>query len=275
MTNTAKILRNSLIVVLATILLASQTPLAQDESGPIVYYTGKSTRRHPDGAVGSVSFHGSFQYALVTAYPKTLEVDAQRFDGEFQWVADDYVNLMGRFVTYNEDSLRYEMNAGLKVYFVNPLSQGRKMNADGVIGGPSFTLSAGMRYPNLSMDETKLVADFVFMVPASQRLSVFAGYRHYEEILDSDVMQGYGGLNFYVAPYFADSAYANPDGPIGKLAIQLTGGGSSKGAFVDLKLIFPISNNITWKLVVRGERVETPYRRSAILGAGLSFYPSN
>ena len=256
-------------------LVPVSTVKAQNDTATVVYFTGTTVRRHPDGPVGSVSFNGFFQYASVTKPPMVPTDDIQRFQGGLNWVADDHVNLMTRFLATREDSTRYELNGGIKVYLGNPVTSDKPTNPDGAVGIPSFSLWGGIRYNDLSIEDPKFVGDFELIVPVSTRLSVLAGYRYFEEISEPDVQQAWGGINFFVDRYYADSAYANPDGPVGNVAIGLTGGGSSEGVFGDLTLSFPISNNVTWKLNIRGERVEFPYRRVAIVGAGVSLYPSN
>ena len=275
MTKTIKIASVKLLAFIMIVPAIAVKSNAQEDSAQVAYYTGRSVRYHPDGTVGSVSFHGLMQYGLVNAYPKELEMDFQRYEGELGWVVDDYVNLTARFQTVDQDSLRYELSGGLKIYLTNPSSTERDKNADGPVGSPVISLAAGIRYPDLSISDTRSVGDAAILVPLSQRLTVLAGYRYFEEIEQFDVAQAYGGFNIYLSPYSSDSAYVNPDGPTGKLALKLLGGGSSKGVFGDLMLLFPISDKLTWRLNVRGERTDSPYRRSAIAGAGFSYYPAN
>jgi len=263
------------LLVAACLLLWVDSAFAQDDTTHVVYYTGRSIRPHPDGAVGSVGFHGFFQYALVTKPANVPVVDVEKYQGAFNWVIADQANLMARFLTIKEDSVRYELGAGLRLYSGNPVATSRGANPDGPVGLPVLSLWGGMRYNELSIKEPKTVGDAEVTFPVSRRLSISAGYRYFEEIEEADVQQGYGTVSIYVARYVADSAYTNPDGPVNNVAIHLSGGGSPEGVFGDLTLMFPISNNLTWRLSVRGERVTEPYRRSAILGVGFSVYPSN
>ncbi|UCE24481.1 MAG: hypothetical protein JSU74_00070 [Candidatus Zixiibacteriota bacterium] len=275
MTKTIKIASAQFLALIVITLAVAVESKAQDDTTRVAYYTGRSIRYHPDGTVGSVSFHGLMQYGLVNAYPKEFEMDFQRYEGELAWVVDDYVNLTARFQTVDQDSLRYELSGGLKIYLTNPISTQRDKNADGPVGSPVISLAGGIRYPDLSISDTRAVGDAAILVPLSLQFTVLAGYRFFEEIEQFDVVQGYGGFNIYLSPYSSDSAYVNPDGPTGKLALKLLGGGSSKGVFGDLMLLFPISDKLTWRLNVRGERTESPYRRTAIAGAGFSYYPAN
>lgn len=257
------------------LMLPGDNAFAQEDTARVVYYTGRSVRAHPDGAVGSVGFQGFFQYALVTKPVNQPVVDIEKYEGGFNWVIADHANLMARFLTIKEDSIRYELSGGARLYFANPLSTGRPANPDGPVGVPVVSLWGGLRYNELSVKEPKYLGDFEVIVPVSRRLSVAAGYRALEVIEEADVQTAYGKVSFYVARYHADSAYTNPDGPVNNVAIHLSGGGSTNGVFGDLTLLFPINNSLTWKLSIRGERVEFPYRRSAILGVGFSIYPSN
>ncbi|UCG61208.1 MAG: hypothetical protein JSV52_12925 [Candidatus Zixiibacteriota bacterium] len=263
-------------VSLVVISLAMFEPTsAQDDTASVAYYVGKSVRRHPDGAVGSATFHGLFQYQLVTKPEGVPTVDIQKYHAELGWVADDYVTLMARFLTVDEDSLRYELNGGLRIYTRNPVTGSGRRNADGLVGAPVVTLGAGIRYNDFAIKETRMVGDISLLLPVSEQLSLLTGYRAYEAIEEVDVVTAYGGVNLYLLGYSADSSYTNPDGPVGYVAFHLTGGGSSNGIFGDLTLQLPINDNLTWKINIRGERVKFPYRRVAIAGAAFSFYPSN
>jgi hypothetical protein len=264
-----------LILPVLIFMLVAEMPRAQEDTLRVSYYVGKAVRRHPDGAVGTATFHGMGQYQLVTKPDGVPSTDIQKYRAELGWVAGDYVNFMTSFLIVNEDSLRYEFNGGVKIYTRNPVTSTRKKNADGVIGAPVITMGGGLRYSDFAITDTKFVGDISILLPASERFSALAGYRHYDELEEADVVQGYAGVNFYLAGYNSDSAYANPDGPSGMMAFHLTGGGSSNGMFGDLTLLLPINDNLTWKIAIRGERVPEPYRRVAILGAGFSFYPSN
>lgn len=268
--NWAKLILSALIL-----LLVPEMPQAQEDTLRVAYYVGKAVRRHPDGAVGSATFHGMGQYQQVTKPDGVRSVDIQKYHAELGWVAGDYVNFMTSFLIVNEDSLRYELNGGVKIYSRNPVTSNRKKNADGVVGAPVISMGAGLRYADFAITDTKFVGDFSILLPASEKFSFLAGYRHYDELEEADVVQGYGGINFYLTGYNSDSAYANPDGPSGMMAFHLKGGASSNGVFGDLTLLLPINDNLTWKIAIRGERVPEPYRRVAILGAGFSFYPSN
>lgn len=273
----ANLIKTLSILLIPTIcmVIAGQALQAQDETTPIVYYVGRSVRAHPDGAVGSVAFHGSFQYAFVTKPANQPVVDIEKFQGGFNWVVADQANLMARFLTVKEDSVRYELGAGLRLYLGNPVATSRRANPDGAVGVPAVSVWGGIRYNELSIKEPKTVADFEIMMPLSRRLSLAAGLRVFEAIEEADVQQAYGSISFYQGRYNVDSAYTNPDGPVNNVVFHLSGGGSANGFFGDLTLLFPISNNLTWKLNIRGERVEYPYRRTAMLGAGFSIYPAN
>ncbi len=275
MQNIAKGFWPGVIALLVIALLIGEPSVAQEDTTRIAYYVGKAVRRHPDGAVGSATFHGLFQYQLVTKPDGVASVDIQKYHAELGWVADDYVTFTARFLTVDEDSLRYELNGGLKIYSRNPVTGSGKKNADGLVGAPVVTMAAGIRYSDFAVKDTRMVGDISLLLPISERFSLLTGYRYYEKIEETDVAQAYGGINFYLAGYNADSSYANPDGPTGQMAFHLSGGGSSNGIFGDLTLQMPIHDNITWKINIRGERVPNPYRRVAIAGAGFSFYPSN
>ncbi len=274
-TKTAKFSILTATCAVALSLIFVQSPMAQSDSSTVVYYVGKTVKPHPDGALGSVSFHAGLQYQFVTKPPNTPVVDIQKFSAALGWVAHERVTLMGRFLGTKEDSTRYELDFGLKFYTVRPDRKDKAHNPDGAVGGPVFSVSGGIRYPDLAIEDTKKVGDFGILMPVSRRISVLAGYRYFKEIEIADVQQGYGGINVYLSRYNADSAYTNPDGPVGNAAFHLTGGGSENGVFGDLTMFFPISNSLTWHLTLRGERVEFPYRRVVVIGAGFSLYPSN
>ena len=271
---TGKELKTILLLILAAVALSAPSLDAQTDTNRVVYYVGKNIRGHPDGAIGAISFHGQLTYGAVNK-GVTSGPDIQKYDFGLLWVAGSRVTMGGRFLVVDEDSLRYELNGGLTVYTRDPTQPNRSKNPDGAIGGLAISLTGGMRYPDLAMETSKFVGDVAIALPVSRRISLTAGYRYYEDIELFDTQQGFGGLNLYLTNYSADAAYNNPDGPVGVLALSLTGGGSSEGFFGQLSLLFPISANLTWKLLIRGERTKDPYRRVPIGGAGVSFYPGN
>ncbi|MEW6412697.1 MAG: hypothetical protein AB1483_09525 [Candidatus Zixiibacteriota bacterium] len=262
-------------LALSLCLMTANPAMAQIDSTTVHYYVGKAVRAHPDGAVGAASFHGSLQYQFVTKPPNVPVVDIQKFNASLGWVAHPSVNFMGSFRGISEDSSRYGLAFGLRLYTVNPERKDKAHNPDGPVGGPVLTASGGIRYSDLAVEDAKTVGDFTLLVPVSRRLSILAGMRLFEAIEQADVQQAYGGFNFYLSPYNADSAYTNPDGQVGNAAFHLSGGGSENGVFGDLTMFFPISNKLTWHITLRGERVELPYRRVVAIGGGFSLYPSN
>ncbi|UCD64551.1 MAG: hypothetical protein JSW34_03705 [Candidatus Zixiibacteriota bacterium] len=263
------------MIVIALILLLASVAYAQEDTTEVVTFVGKSVERHPDGAVGTVSFHGLLQYGRVNKGAGVSGPHIQKYDFGLNWVVDHRVSLNASFMTIDEDTLRYESTVGLRLFSRHPSRADGVKNPDGPAFGPVLTLGVGIRHPSLAVETSRMLADLGLAVPLSRYLTVSAGYRYFEEIEEVDVAQVLGGVNIYLSRYSADSAYTNPDGPAGQLAVSLAGGGSKNGFFGDLTLLFPINNNLTWKLNIRGERIESPYRRTAFGGVGFSFYPAN
>ncbi len=132
----------------------------------------------------------------------------------------------------------------------------------------------GSRFASQGGSKSNTIADGIITVPVSSHLTLSAGYRYYQQIELLDVQKGYGSVSIYPTSYSSDSAYVNPDGPVGNLAMKVSGGGSKNGVFGECQAILPFTGDMTFTLLIRGERVPgPPYRRSAIAGFLLSYYP--
>ncbi len=242
---------------------------------PRVYLLIDERRPHPDGFVGQVAFNSAFRYVSISGDPSRSVNDLQHYRLGLDLVADSRVTLLSSFKAVDQDTTYYELMGGLRVYTRDPANRTRSHNPDGPVGGPVLTAMAGTRFSSDSNGNSAVIADIRLMLPVSRRLTIGAGYRYYETLTATDVDEAFGSISYYTGPYLKDSAYANPDGPVGNLALRLSGGGSAEGAFGELSLIFPISGNLSLVATGRGERVEFPYQRSVVAGAGFRFYPSN
>ena len=229
---------------------------------------------HPDGILGKPSFNAQFTYASVTGDLKRPVGDIQRLTFGLDLVAASRLTLLSSVRVVVQDSTRYEVNGGIRLYVVNPLAERRTKNPDGPVGGVSLTVVAGARFSSSGNTTSKMVADGILTVPVSTWVTISGGYRYYEEIERFDVQKGFGSISVYPTGYSRDSAYVNPDGSVGNLAFKLSGGGSVNGIFGEIQLLMPFSGNMTVATIIRGERVPgPPYRRSAIAGFRLSYYP--
>ncbi|NOY89077.1 MAG: hypothetical protein GXO93_06785 [FCB group bacterium] len=233
------------------------------------------SRWHPDGSVGNLSFHTMLQYASVEKDKGVPVTDIQKYDFSLNWVVVPKITFLTNYSIIKEDSFRYDISAGLKYYLSNPLDKNHRRNPDGSIGGLSVSLLGGLRYTNSATKVSKFVGDFMVTLPVSYSMTFQGGYRYFEQIEATDVQQGYLSLFFYFSPYKPDSAFVNPDGPVGNLALKITGGGSSNGAFGQLIFIFPLNNNLSLKTSFRGEKMDSPYKQSLLGGLGFSYYFSN
>lgn len=264
----------SLFVITLSIVILSLVMFSQASDNSLEYY-GQPNRWHPDGSVGNLSFHTMLQYASVDKDKGVPVTDIQKYDFSLNWVVVPKITFLTNYNIIKEDSFRYDISAGLKYYLNNPLSKNHRQNPDGSIGGLSVSLLGGLRYTSSATDVSKFVGDVIVTLPVSLTMSFQGGYRYFEQIEEADVQQGYLSLFFYFSPYKPDSAFVNPDGLVGNLALQVTGGGSSNGVFGQLMFIFPLNNNLSLKTSFRGERVDSPYKQSFFGGLGFSYYFSN
>ncbi len=241
---------------------------------PILIVNLNNKVYHPDGILGKPSFHAQISYASVTGTRKRPVGDIQRFTFGLDLVATSRLTLLSSIRATVQDSTKYEVAGGVRLYPVDPLTESRRKNPDGPIGGFSLTGLVGNRFVSNGGSSSKVVADGILAVPVSTHLTLSAGYRYYQEIELLDVQKGYGSVSIYPRNYSADSAYVNPDGPVGNLALRVSGGGSKNGIFGECQAILPFSGDMTFTMMIRGERVPgPPYRRSAIAGFFLSYYP--
>ncbi|MCK4574273.1 MAG: hypothetical protein KAU36_07865 [candidate division Zixibacteria bacterium] len=268
------------ILLIAGSLMAQDGDVKPDDAVPPadeakVYLLVDEQNPHPDGFLGQVAFDGSFNYASISTDPTRSTDDIQRYHFGLNVVAASRLVLMTSFTAVKQDTAFYEFEGGFRFYTKDPANRAIGHNPDGPIGGPVLTVMAGTRYSGSSEPKNTAIADFCLSLPISRQLTIWGGYRYYETLTETDVDQGFGCISYYTRPYVKDSAYANPDGPVGNLALKLSGGGSSEGVFGQLALIFPISGTMSLVAVGRGERVEFPYQRSITAGAAFRIYPSN
>lgn len=230
-------------------------------------------RQHPDGTVGQVSLHGYADYASVSTKPGHFAPDAQIYALGLDLVAGARIALQTEYELFKQDSVRHCLRGGIKFYLKDPLQEGAPRNPDGQIGGVVLSLGVGGRFSDSPSGATKRLVDISTALPVSMRLSLAAGYRYYEEIEINDAMQAYGGVTVYFSEYSADSAYVNPDGSIGHPILNLSGGGSPKGVFSRISIIFPIQREVSLTATLAVERIKSPYRLALTAGVGLSVYP--
>ncbi len=229
-------------------------------------------RNHPDGVVGQISLHGQAHYASVSKDPGFRALDAQTYRLGLHTVVSSRITLETEYEALKLDSVRHSLSGGFKYYLKNPLQKNTFCNPDGQIGGVVLNLAVGARFSDSPGSATRMVGDFNVTLPVSARLSLAAGYRYYEAIEVNDVVQGYGRLAIFFSDYPPDSAYVNPDGPVGYPVLSLSGGGSSNGFFGEIALKFPLDGKISLKSVFSAERVASPYQLSLSAGVGVSVY---
>lgn len=227
---------------------------------------------HPDGALGRPSAAAGIEYNSVYRDGCRGGVDYQKYYAEFGLVPVSRVALHARYAFTDLDPARHLLLGGFSLYIVNPVPTERTVNADGPIWGPVLTLLGGARIPDHADSGTRALGDIRLVLPISSRLTVGGGYRWREEDTWNDPITGYGLVGVYLADYPADSAWANPDGPVGMPAFRLLAGAATDTWGVDLQLLAPLQIGLTLVVALGMERLIDPRRTVYVGNLGIVLY---
>jgi hypothetical protein len=227
---------------------------------------------HPDGLIGRFSLHGRFSYASVSVDDDAVVNDVLRYSVGLGWVLHRRFSLHSDFEARRQDSTRFELSGGIRLYSKDPLAA-PVANADGPVGGPVLRLSGGARYSGSSSGAVRAVGEAGVLVPVSTKLSLAAGWRFYEAIETSDITRVFGSVSLYFSRYFRGGRYLNPDGPPGYLATRILAGGSSRGYNGRLEFILPLEQTTSLKVLLGAERNELLNRKTLKAGIGVALYP--
>ncbi len=251
--------------VLVTLALGSSASLTAGE-------TGRPSRYHPDGVVGMINAHAQFLYS--SRYSDTWNGghDFQQYCFGLGAVAAPRLSLHVRFRMLDQSPRRYQTTGEIRYFTSNPMTHRTVVNPDGPIGAPVISIKGGAVYYDHSGPDAAALFEAAVDLPVSPHLTIGAGYRHYDTRPDTDPLGVFARLGLYTKPYVADSAWVNPDGPVGTPVISLLGGGSSAGLAVEGKVLVPLTVRQTFWLHGRMDSAKEPDRTTYTAGIGASYY---
>jgi len=234
--------------------------------------TGSAGRTHPDGVVGMLNAGAQFLYS--SRYSDTWNGghDFQQYCFGLGAVATSRLSLHVRFRMLDQSPRRYQTTAEVRYFTADPTIHRTFVNPDGPIGAPVISIKGGAVYYDQSGPDAEALFETAIDWPVSPHLTVGAGYRHYDIRPNSDPLGAYVRFGLYTRPYVTDSAWVNPDGPVGTPVISLLGGGSSQGLAAEGKVLVPLTVRQTLWVVGRLESATDPDRTTYTAGIGASYY---
>ncbi|MFC1475062.1 hypothetical protein ACFLQG_00305 [Candidatus Zixiibacteriota bacterium] len=229
---------------------------------------------HPDGILGSLSFHANFKYYSVSKDPQYSFVDVEQFAAKLNWVSNSRMSVSAQAIVIKEDSTHYRFGGGIKYYLKNPINSYQNKNHDGTIGFPIISIDGFISKSSENTEESKLLGIAKLIFPLSKTITFSGGYQYYDELNAFNLRDKFLSIKYYFSYSNPTQMYLNPDGPIGNLVMELSGGASSKGEYGDLSLLFPLNPTLTLFSEMTYEQTEFQNKKSYGIGLGFSYYPS-
>ncbi|PKK83603.1 MAG: hypothetical protein CVT49_07555 [candidate division Zixibacteria bacterium HGW-Zixibacteria-1] len=230
---------------------------------------------HPDGRVGRPGGWLSAGYASIFVERGIPGFDKTRFSGGLIFPVIKNLTIESSYMLESEDTLYHIYTVGFRGYSGNPIKPNSGINPDGRIGIPFIQVTLIGKMPDVSPEKHRYRVEMAALMPISGRFTLGGGWNYYEKDHPRIVDEFIGKLNYFPKSYVAGSEYESPDGVEGYPSFFLSGGGSQYGFFGQLDIAVPVRPNLTLTLLIRGERVASPYVRTAILSGRISFYPGN
>ena len=242
----------------------------------ILQGTGSNAQTsHPDGLIGRPSGWISAGYASVYVEEGIPGFDRTRFGAGMTIPATRLLTFEASYAFENEDTLYHIYSAGFRFRFGDPLKPNSSINPDGRVGRPVLLLSYEGKFSDIETANHRSYANIETLLPVSSRFTFGGGWRYYDEDEPRQVDEYFGVLNYFPRSYAPGREYENPDGIDGNPSFSLRGGGSKHGFFGQFDIAAPLKPNLTLTLSIRGERVPSPYVRTAILSGRISYYPGS
>ncbi len=231
--------------------------------------TSRQTRL-PDGLLGKPSIVAGAGYASVSG-SAMHGADFQTYWTQVRIPIHPQVSSRFSWNVRTQDSVRYQIAAGLIFYLADPLTA--PINPDGPIMRPVIIADGGFRFYGSTDQNHYWIGNVSLQLPISSNLTLAGGYRYYENEEVNELVDYYGCLNIYFGNYHDNERFSNPDGPPGFLAAELRAGGSAAGHFGQAKVLLPLNMTTTVAVILRGEWFETPSQKALVAGLELSVYP--
>ena len=236
---------------------------------------GSATPAHPDGRLGRFGGWLSAGYASIFVERGIPGFDKTRFSGGLIYPVFKKLTLESSYSLESQDTLYHVYSIGFRGYLAGPIGSNNRINPDGRVGIPIIQAVFTGKMPDVHPDKHRYRVESSLLLPISRRFSLGGGWNYYEMDDPRMVDEFFGRLNYFPKNYAPGREYENPDGVEGYPSFFLSGGGSQYGFFGQLDVAVPLKSNLTLTLLVRGERVASPYVRTAYLIGKISFYPGS
>ena len=236
---------------------------------------GFAATAHPDGCLGRAGGWFSAGYASVYVERGIPGFDRTNFAAGLIWPAIASLTFESSYALEYQDTLFHKYSVGFRARLGDPLKTGRSVNTDGRVGVPFINIAYTGKLPDVETENHSYHIDYAVMLPISTGFTIGGGGRYYEVDGPRQVDKFHGRLNYFPQKYPSGAEYENPDGIEGSPSFSLIGGGSELGFFGQLNIAVPIESDLTLTLTIRGERIPSPYVRTAFLGGRISYYSGN
>jgi hypothetical protein len=230
---------------------------------------------HPDGRLGRLSGWVSGSYLSPLGETRVPIVDQTRIGLGIRFPATRRFTLEAGYFLSSGDSVFHEYSVAVKAYMGDPLRSSTAVNPDGKIGAPIISVLFHGVLPDRNPGDHHHRVCLRGWLPVSRNMTVAGGWRYYEIEDPFQVDEYFAAVRLFPRDYPAGEEYINPDGVEGIPSLSLTGGGSVNGFHGQLDIIMPLSPRVSIAFLIRGERVASPYLRTAELGGKISFYPND
>ncbi len=256
-----------LLLLIVASLLVSFPRAAEPRTGLV---TGPP--RHPDGAIGRASLSVATSYVSVFSDSWSGGRDHQNLHAALSVVVHPQASLQAEYTLFDPGLSHHRFLAGPTLYLRNPLAAAGSVNPDGPVGSPVISLLGGVRFHTDADSAAIALADVRVLVPVSTRLSFGAGYRWQDETSPDRAVAAYGLLAIYPRPYPPDSAWANPDGPVGVPVLRLDAGAADRTWGASAHVLLPIQADLTLAASFQTERLAFPERTAYTARLGFTWH---
>ena len=261
-----------LFISCCTITLYIPSKVACQDSAPFYQYR-ETIPYHPDGIVSKPFIGIAAAYTSVTNQTGIPVMDRQQLTISTGLVLTPRLTLLLHGDAFYEDSIRYRFDAALRGYLRNPLTYTGRINPDGPVGTPVFTLGYGALYSGINENSYTTFMSASILWPVSTCWSLTAGYISYDSLMPFISRESSFGIKWYSGAYQVHERYKNPDLPVGQIMVSLESGFSKYGADASFAISIGVSSKLTITAKAMYETLDPPFKLSKTASLGCQIYP--
>lgn len=239
-----------------------------------VYTYIDQIKYHPDGFVGKPNLLVAVSYGSVKKAPGEPVVDQQQYRFDISLIPFNYLTLIGDLTAFKEDTVRYKIAVGGRIYLSDPINSTRGKNPDGVIGRPVIEGTYGFYYSGINEDEKSGYFGFGSRIPIANYLTGFLGFYSYDSLPKFETNELYAGIRIFLKTYQLSQPYRNPDVAVNGVGVEIKGSQSDYGSSGEITCFVGVSRNSSITFSVAAQFLDPPYDRQLIGGIGIALYPN-